>query len=193
VGAAATTRLYLRSPRAGDGPELIRLNRASRRLHGRYMAPPRSPSEFAAALRRSRRANVDVSLVCRREDDAIAGVITLSEIVHGNLQSAYMGYYVGAPFARQGYMTEGLGLALDRAFGALGLHRVEANIQPGNDPSLRLVRRLGFTREGFSRRYLRIAGRWRDHERWAMLAEDWRRSRRRTRRLARRPPSRARR
>jgi predicted N-acetyltransferase YhbS len=76
-------RVYLRPPRASDGPELIRLNRASRRLHGRYMAPPRSASEFAAALRRSRRPRVDVSLVRRQEDDAIVGVITLSEIVRG--------------------------------------------------------------------------------------------------------------
>ena len=179
-------RVYLRPLRARDASELIRLNRASRRLHGRYMAPPRTPSEFAVALRRSRRPNIDVSLVCRREDDAIAGVITLSEIVHGNLRSAYMGYYVGAPFARHGYMTEGLHLTLGRAFGALGLHRVEANIQPGNERSLRLVRRLGFTREGFSRRYLRIAGRWRDHERWAILAEDWRGARRRRSLRARR-------
>jgi [ribosomal protein S5]-alanine N-acetyltransferase len=91
-------------------------------------------------------------------------------------------------------MTEGLGLALGRAFGALRLHRVVANIQPGNERSIRLVQRLDFTREGFSRRYLRIAGRWRDHERWAILAEDWRRlPRRRERHPARRPSSRPRR
>ena len=152
------------------------------------MAAPRRPSEFAAALQRSRRANVDVSLVCRLEDGAIVGAITLSEIIHGNLQSAYMGYYVGARFARQGYMTEGVSLVLRRAFGKLRLHRVEANIQPANEPSIRLVKRLGFTREGFSRRYLRIAGRWRDHERWAILAEDWRRRRPG---VARRPTSQA--
>jgi len=71
-------------------------------------------------------------------------------------------------------MTEALALALAVAFGRLRLHRVEANIQPGNIPSLALVRRAGFRREGLSRRYLRIARRWRDHERWALLAEDWR-------------------
>jgi ribosomal-protein-alanine N-acetyltransferase len=69
-------------------------------------------------------------------------------------------------------MSEGLRLALRRAFGQLGLHRVEANIQPGNTALRALVRRLGFRREGFSRRYLKIAGRWRDHERWALLRED---------------------
>jgi ribosomal-protein-alanine N-acetyltransferase len=69
-------------------------------------------------------------------------------------------------------MSEGLRLVLRRAFGRLGLHRVEANVHPGNTSSRALVRRLGFRREGFSRRYLKVAGRWRDHERWALLRED---------------------
>ena len=71
-------------------------------------------------------------------------------------------------------MTEGLGVVLERAFTDLGLHRVEANIQPGNIASLALVRRCGFEREGFSPGYLKIGGRWRDHERWAIRLEHWR-------------------
>jgi [ribosomal protein S5]-alanine N-acetyltransferase len=98
----------------------------------------------------------------------------VSEIVRGNFQSAYLGYYAFTPHARQGLMTEGLTLVVSEAFRRLGLHRLEANIQPSNAASRRLVRRLGFRREGLSRRYLVIAGRWRDHERWAILAEDWR-------------------
>jgi ribosomal-protein-alanine N-acetyltransferase len=74
-------------------------------------------------------------------------------------------------------MAEGLSLVLDDAFRRRRLHRLEANIQPGNRPSIRLVRRLGFRREGYSARYLRIAGRWRDHERWAILADEYRRHR----------------
>jgi len=112
-------------------------------------------------------------LAVRRNDDALVGVFNFSEIVRGPFQTAYLGYYGFAPLARQGYMTEALVLALDRAFGALGLHRVEANVQPTNRRSLALVRRAGFTREGYSRRYVKIAGRWRDHVRFAMLAEDW--------------------
>jgi ribosomal-protein-alanine N-acetyltransferase len=107
-------------------------------------------------------------------DGAILGGINFSEIVRGNFRSAYLGYQIGEPFARRGYMTEALQLALRFAFGRLRLHSVEANIQRGNRASIALVRRAGFRLEGFSRRYLKISGRWRDHERWALLAEDWR-------------------
>ena len=99
----------------------------------------------------------------------------MSHIFHGNFCSAYLGYYAGATFMGQGYMSEGLRLVLRHAFGALGLHRLEANIQPKNRASIHLVRRAGFRREGFSSRYLKVLGRWRDHERWAITAEAFRR------------------
>jgi len=103
------------------------------------------------------------------------GAINVNEIVHGSFRSAYLGYYAFIPHAGQGYMSEALALTLCWVFRELHLHRVEANIQPSNQASRALVRRFGFRREGFSRRYLKVAGRWRDHERWALLAEDWRR------------------
>jgi ribosomal-protein-alanine N-acetyltransferase len=71
-------------------------------------------------------------------------------------------------------MREGLELVLARAFTELRLHRLEANIQPGNHASIALVRGAGFVREGYSERYLKIGGRWRDHERWALRVEQWR-------------------
>jgi ribosomal-protein-alanine N-acetyltransferase len=114
-------------------------------------------------------------LVCRREDLAIVGFFNLSQIARGALQSAYLGYAVGKPYAGQGYMREGLELVLRGAFLDLRLHRIEANIQPGNYASIALARGAGFRREGFSPRYLKIGGRWRDHERWAILADEWRR------------------
>ncbi|MDQ2855377.1 MAG: GNAT family N-acetyltransferase, partial [Acidobacteriota bacterium] len=112
-------------------------------------------------------------LICLNADDAIAGTINLSQIFRGGFQNAYLGYYIGAPYAGSGYMTEALKLILRYAFSSLKLHRLEANIQPENSASIALVRRAGFSREGFSRRYLKICGRWRDHERWALIAEDW--------------------
>jgi ribosomal-protein-alanine N-acetyltransferase len=129
---------------------------------------------------RNRRDDFDLQLVCLREDDAIVGYFALSQIFRGNFQSAYLGYEGSAPYGGRGLMSEGMELMLRRAFRDQRLHRVEANIQPGNTRSRALAERAGFHREGFSPRYLKIAGRWRDHERWAITVEDWRaRARRR--------------
>lgn len=114
----------------------------------------------------------------RVPDGTIVGSVEISRIARGNFQSACLGYAILPEHRGQGYMTEALQLALRHAFRSLRLHRVEANVEPGNEASLALVRQAGFTREGFSRRYLKIGGRWRDHERWALLAEDWRPSKR---------------
>ncbi len=137
------------------------------------MSPPRTPGEFNEYLNQCRTDTFEGLLACRREDGAIVGVINLSQIFMKAFRSAYSGYFAHVDHAGRGYMTEGLRLAIDHAFGPLGLHRVEANIQPGNEASRRLVRRLGFTLEGYSPRYLFIDGAWRDHERWAITLEDW--------------------
>ena len=112
-------------------------------------------------------------LVVLGESGEIAGVINLNEIVLGSFQSAYLGYYAFLPHAGRGYMREGLATMVSWAFGDLSLHRLEANIQPENEKSIGLVRGLGFRLEGFSPRYLKIGEDWRDHERWAVLAEEW--------------------
>jgi len=109
-------------------------------------------------------------LVCRSDSDQIAGVINVTNIVLGFFRSAYLGYYVFAGHEGQGVMRDGLAAVSRQAFKSLKLHRLEANIQPGNLASLALVRSCGFTQEGYSPRYLKIGGRWRDHERWALLA-----------------------
>ena len=161
----------IRAPVAEDAAELIALNRASTALHAPWMSPPVEDAQFARYLERCSEESFRGYLVC--QDGAIAGAASLSQIFRGDFLNAYLGYYAGAPFAGKGYMRVGLSLVLDDAFGPLGLHRVEANIQPSNESSVALVRRLGFRLEGFSPRYLRIGGVWRDHERYAMLAEDW--------------------
>jgi ribosomal-protein-alanine N-acetyltransferase len=101
-------------------------------------------------------------------------ITNISEIVRGPFKSAFLGYGGVAGYERRGYMTEALQLVLRQAFTKLGLHRLEANIQPGNTASIALAKRCGFELEGFSPRYLKVGGRWRDHERWAIRAESWR-------------------
>jgi len=171
-------RVLLRKPAARDRNEYLALRRRSAAfLRSWEPLPPRGRTaamQFAGWLRTSRGGRHEKLLVCRIEDGALLGAININEIVRGPSQSAFLGYWIGAPYARQGYMTEALQLALRHAFRILRLHRVEANIMPVNRASIMLVRRAGFRREGYSPRYLRIAGRWADHERWALLVEDWR-------------------
>jgi ribosomal-protein-alanine N-acetyltransferase len=165
--------VLIRMPAARDEAEFLDLVRSSRKLHRPWVSPPGTSERFRRYLRRCREPNFCGLLVCRRSDGAIVGVINISEIVRGALQSAYLGYWVGAPFAGQGYMARGLALVLRHAFRTLKLHRLEANLQPGNARSRRLARGAGFRKEGLSPRYLKIGGCWRDHERWAITREEW--------------------
>jgi [ribosomal protein S5]-alanine N-acetyltransferase len=176
---SALARVYLRSPAEPDEREFTSLMRASRAFHRPWASAPTDAERFTAYLADSRRKDFEAFLLCRRSDDTILGFLNLSQIARGSLQSAYLGYAAGKPFAGQGYMSEGIELVLRVAFVDLDLHRLEANIQPGNEASLALARAAGFRREGFSPRYLKISGRWRDHERWAILADEWLAQRRR--------------
>jgi [ribosomal protein S5]-alanine N-acetyltransferase len=170
-------RVQLRKPSALDESSFLDAARRSRTFLRRWAPPPCTPKAYRTYLQRLRKPTYDGRFVVLETSRELVGVINVSEIVHGASRSAYLGYYAFVPHAGRGYMTEGLALALRWVSRELHLHRVEANIQPGNEASRALVRRFGFRREGFSPRYLKIAGRWRDHERWALLAEDWRRHR----------------
>ena len=172
--APTASRVFLRSPERADRGEFVALMRASRAFHRPWATAPTDDEAFEAYLLDSRRPDFEAMLACRREDGAILGFFNLSHITRGSLQSAYLGYAVASMYAGQGYMREAIELVLREAFLNLRLHRIEANIQPGNHASIALARGAGFSREGFSPRYLKIGGRWRDHERWAILAEDWR-------------------
>ncbi|HET9762393.1 MAG TPA: GNAT family N-acetyltransferase [Casimicrobiaceae bacterium] len=180
-------RVHLRLPKRADQRSFIAQAKRSRALHRGWVRAPETAAGFAAyvegyATRAASARNVGF-VVVRNDDQTLAGVVNFSEIVRGAFQSAYVGYYAFGPLAGAGYMTEGFALALDFAFGPLRLHRVEANVQPDNVRSLALVERLGFLREGYSQRYVKIGGRWRDHVRFAMLAEHWRAQRASVRRL----------
>lgn len=164
-------RVRITQPRPVDGPEFIRAMAQSRSLHYPWVTAPATEQAWQHYLDRLKRDNEAGFLVRRFGDDALCGVVNLNIITYEALCSAYLSYYAVAARAGKGYMAEGLQLVIDHAFGELGLHRLEANIQPGNEPSRRLVERLGFHHEGFSPRLLKINGEWRDHERWALLAD----------------------
>lgn len=169
----AKPRVLVRAPTAADRQEYMDAMRASRKLHLPWLAAP-TEETFDRLIRIVEDPRYEPGLVCRIEDGAIVGFINISEIVRGLFQSGYLGYAAMAGYAGQGYMREGLELVLARAFTELRLHRLEANIQPGNHASIALVRGAGFVNEGFSERYLKIGGRWRDHVRWAIRVEQWR-------------------
>lgn len=117
-------------------------------------------------------------LVCRADDGAIVGGASLNSIIRGPFHNAFAGWWLGDPFEGHGYMTEALTLLLAHGFGPLRLHRIEANIRPENERSKRLAERVGFRLEGYSPRYLQIAGAWADHERYAIVVEEWKAARR---------------
>jgi ribosomal-protein-alanine N-acetyltransferase len=158
--------------------EFIVAMEASRDLHEPWVSPPLTPAGFEALVDRRSGSRSDYSLVRRCEDGALVGYFDISEIIRGPFRSAYLGYGGVAAHAGRGYMSAGMRLLLRRAFTELGLNRLEANIQPSNEASIALVRSAGFVREGFSERYLKLNGRWRDHERWAIHAERWKQHKR---------------
>lgn len=166
-------RVVLTTPTLDDEDEFLAANHASRAFHRPWAYNPLTADAYRSYVRALSDRKVGY-FARRRTDRALVGWLNLSEIVRGNFHSAYLGYCGYADSAGQGYMTESLSLVLREAFVTQHLHRVEANIQPGNEPSIALVKRLGFELEGVSPRYLKIGGRWRDHERWALRSETWR-------------------
>lgn len=165
--------VFLRPPTAADAGDFIDLTRRSAAVHAPWVHPPTDRpayKTYLAGLDGERKLGF---LICRQADGELLGLVNVSEIVRGAFHSAYLGYWIGAPFARQGYMRAGLRAVIEHCFSERHLHRLEANVQPENTASIALVRSLGFQREGFSPDYLHIAGAWRDHERWAIVNAGW--------------------
>ncbi len=164
-------RVRLVEPRMEDVREFIDVMGESRHLHHPWVTAPVTPEAWRRYMKRLERDDEAGFLVRRRVDGALCGVINLNVITYEALCSAYLSYYAAAATTGMGYMKEGLKLVIEKAFGPMGLHRLEANIQPGNEASVRLVESVGFECEGYSPRFLHINGKWRDHERWALLAD----------------------
>jgi ribosomal-protein-alanine N-acetyltransferase len=167
--------------RRGDAAEWSRLRLANEE----WLAPweptssvpwvPRHTPASYRAMRRAvaRRARLGLTVpFAIRVAGRLAGQVTLDNIVRGAMRSAHLGYWIDRSVAGRGFATVAVALACDHAFGAVGLHRVQADIRPENLRSQRLVERLGFRQEGLLRRYLDIDGDWRDHLSYALLAED---------------------
>jgi len=165
-------RVIIRTPTSGDGPAFLSAVHRSRPFHNPWVSPPATPKAFASYAQRAVSESHRGFLIIHRPTGDLVGVINVNNLIRGSFRSAFLGYYGFLPHLGQGLMYEGMQLVLRHAFRTLKLHRVEANIQPTNRPSLALVRKCGFVREGFSRRYLKICGRWKDHERWALLSKD---------------------
>ncbi|MFF9425413.1 GNAT family N-acetyltransferase [Streptomyces sp. NPDC014746] len=170
---ATGPRVGLRPFSPADADEFTARARESRELHRPWLFPPCTHDAYAVyaggLIRDPARAGF---LVCERADGALAGFVNINNIVRGAFRSGALGYGAFAHAAGRGLLAEALGLVLAHAFGPLELHRLEANIQPGNTASRALVRRAGFRLEGFSPAMLHIDGAWRDHERWAITAPD---------------------
>jgi ribosomal-protein-alanine N-acetyltransferase len=171
----------LRGPRAAirplardDRAAFTRLARACADLHHPWLHPPTTDAEFDAYHARLREPAREGFAICLADTGELAGYATVNNIVRGAFRCGALGY--GAFLHGRGLVTEGVGLVVRHAFGPMGLHRLEVNVQPDNHRSIALVKRLGMRLEGFSPDFLFIDGAWRDHERWAITAEmtkDW--------------------
>jgi ribosomal-protein-alanine N-acetyltransferase len=150
--------------------ELLEALGRSRTLHEPWVILPSTERELREYLKA---AETRISYGIREPGGGLAGVVNINSIIRGHFQSAFLGYYALSPHEGKGYMRAGLAAVVEKAFVEHGLHRVEANVQPANVVSARLVQRLGFRLEGHSPRYLRIGGQWKDHDRYALTVEEW--------------------
>ncbi len=173
--------VYLRAPSERDWRAYVDIRSASRKF-----LEPWEPAWPADALGREayfRRLNRyaadwrdDVGhsfFIFRQEDDALLGGISLSNVRRGVAQCGTLGYWIGEPHARRGYMGEALRLVIEFSFGQLRLHRIEAACLPHNEASQRLLLGAGFSQDGYARKYLKIRGEWHDHLLFSLLAEDY--------------------
>lgn len=168
--------LQLAAPEPAHARAFLAAVENSRALHARWVEPPDTRSAYRAYLERIEAGRCIGHLVLV-EDDALAGVVNLGEVLRGGYQSAQLSYYAFAPHAGRGLMREAVRRVITLAFREHGLNRLEAAIQPANTASRALAASLGLRHEGLCTRYMKINGRWRDHERWAITAGEWRLSR----------------
>jgi ribosomal-protein-alanine N-acetyltransferase len=162
-------RVFLRRVAAEDRDEFIALAKASIDLHHPWVWAPATAEAFAEYLARFDQVTAVGFVVCLGSTKQIVGFVSISRIERASYEKGVLGYGAFIPYQGRGYMTEGVRLAVRYGFERLGLHRLEADIQPGNVASLRVAAKAGLRREGYSPELIRIDGVWRDHERWAII------------------------
>jgi ribosomal-protein-alanine N-acetyltransferase len=172
--------IVLRAPQMADFAEWTALRGASRNFLGPWEPTwPADDLTRGAFRRRLKRYAEDLRtdqaypfFIFRARDDVLVGGLTLANIRRGVAQAGSLGYWIGAPFARRGYMTAAVRALIPFGFDAIRLHRLEAACIPSNAASMRLLEKTGFQREGYARQYLCINGTWQDHVLYARLASD---------------------
>jgi ribosomal-protein-alanine N-acetyltransferase len=167
------SRVYLERPTLRRERDYLDACHRSRMLHRGFVTAATTPSQYLEYLRRTQRDTQESFFVVDATTAALVGVVNINDMVSSDDRSGRLGYYGFVPYAGTGRMREGLEQVIRLAFDELHLQLVEAKIQPANGPSIALVRRLGFRREG-QRSYLKIGARWLDHERWALRRAEWR-------------------
>jgi len=172
--------IYLRYPRIADYPVWAKLRGDSRDFLTPWEPVWADDELTRGAFRRrikryqkeTRLDSAYVFFVLRESDDALLGGVTLSNVRRGVTQCCTLGYWIGAKFARKGYMTSAVKALVPFIFRTLGLHRIEAACLTDNDASKSLLARTGFRQEGLARRYLLINGEWADHLLFALLKDE---------------------
>lgn len=178
--AIQTDRLTLRLPQGGDWRDWAGLREASAE-HLTPWEPVWSPDHlsrkaFSGRVAWAERAEAQGTalplLLIRRQDQQLLGAVTLDNIRRGPAQAGTLGYWIGQPFARQGYMREAVTAVVNHSFGALDLSRIESACLPENVASRGVLEKSGFKYEGVAQSYLQIAGRWRNHVLYSNLRGD---------------------
>ena len=165
--------VHLRAPEPTDRAAFLDATVRSRALHHPWVAAPETDEAFDAFLERSSRDTESCTLVVRNDDEELVGVYNVSQIIRGLFQNAFVGYYAFLPHAGNGYMRAAMPLVFEHAFGQLTLHRLQADVQPDNTASRKLLEATGWREEGYAPRYLFIDGAWRDHVLYGITAEEW--------------------
>jgi ribosomal-protein-alanine N-acetyltransferase len=167
-----SARIVARPLTAGDEPAFVVLAVESFEFHRKWIKLPAEPNEFKRYLSKFDGENAFFFVICDAYSDSIVGFVSLSGIECEPYYRGRLGYGIFERYARMGYISAGLEQVIGFAFENLKLHRLEADIQPANIPSKRLVEKIGFTCEGVSRGFIRVNGEWMDHERWALTPDD---------------------